>query len=149
MDRWQYIYPGIDFCSSTSVGLLALCVLLCCGRAGQKAWVRHTLRTRRRPGQVSERCRSIPLQTWLFTPESQWQSRGQIAYLTGVCTGTGNAPARPSRRRPTTARRPSAAMPARRAFTGASTTRSRGSRAPQASAGTPLHNCLFPPELQW
>jgi hypothetical protein len=26
----------------------------------------------------------IPLQHWLFTPELQWQSRGKMAYLTGV-----------------------------------------------------------------
>ena len=29
---------------------------------------------------------SIPLQNCLFTPELQWQSRGQMAYLTGVPT---------------------------------------------------------------
>ena len=28
-----------------------------------------------------------PFQYWLFTPESQWQPRGQMAYLTGVSTG--------------------------------------------------------------
>ena len=32
-------------------------------------------------------CNHSPLQYWLFTPELQWQSRGETAYLTGV---TGN-----------------------------------------------------------
>jgi hypothetical protein len=27
---------------------------------------------------------AAPLQNWLFTPELQWQSRGQTACLTGV-----------------------------------------------------------------
>jgi hypothetical protein len=38
--------------------------------------------------QVSERCRCAPLRHWLFTPESQWYSRGTLADLTGnACTG--------------------------------------------------------------
>ena len=36
---------------------------------------------------VSERFPLITLQNCLLTPESQWQSRGQTAYLTGVSTG--------------------------------------------------------------
>jgi hypothetical protein len=42
---------------------------------------------RRRPRLVSERFPLTPLQYWLFTPGMQWQSRGQMVYLTGVSTG--------------------------------------------------------------
>jgi hypothetical protein len=43
---------------------------------------------------VSRRVRLIPLRNGLFTPELQWQSRGTMAYLTGVQTGNARGSAR-------------------------------------------------------
>jgi hypothetical protein len=43
----------------------------------------HTQRVSYRGG-VSM-CALMPLPYWLLTPELQWRSRGQMAYLAGVC----------------------------------------------------------------
>jgi hypothetical protein len=43
-----------------------------------------------------EECRMPPLRYWLFTPELQWQPRGQTAYLTGRAGSAVTLPSRHS-----------------------------------------------------
>jgi hypothetical protein len=87
---------------------------------------------------VSERFPCAPLQHRLLTPESQWQSRGKMACLTGVTTG--NARGRLRRRR---CLRPAccqwaAAVEVHDAFL-----------VRRRFPWTPLQNCLFTPESPW